>query len=160
LIERPGDSECRIVPEDGPFTGRIVASSGLVEDLGGFRKDEEAVRKAFGYPEKLELAIVVTRLEVEGGPPAEVGRVSAKIDGDVPDVTGENADEFTLWVPELVMKAAEYTPRGKRLVILGEDRGKAERGEGFFVEDFSEPPACVTVALGLQNFYIAQGGFT
>ena len=34
--------------------------------------------------------------EVESGPFAEVRGVGPKIDGDVPDVSGEDADEFAL----------------------------------------------------------------
>ena len=159
-MERPGDREFRIVPEDGTLAGRVVATSRFVEDLSGLGKDEEPVSEAFGNPEKFEFALVIAGLEVEGGPAAEIGRITAEIYGDVPDMAGENADEFALRMPELVVKAAENTASGKRLVVLGEGRGKAERSKGVGVEDFSEPSARIAKASGFEDFYIAQGGIT
>ncbi len=57
---------------------------------------------------------------MEARPFAEVGRVAAKIDGDVPNMTGEDADEFALRLAELVMQAAEHALDGKGLVVLDE----------------------------------------
>jgi hypothetical protein len=37
---------------------------------------------------------------VEAGVLAEVGGVGAEVDGDVPDVAGEDADEFALLAAE------------------------------------------------------------
>jgi hypothetical protein len=76
--------------------------------------------EAFGDPKELELVVRGVSFEVEAGPFAEVGRVAAKIDGDVPDMTGEDADEFALRLAELVMQAAEHAFDGKRLVVLNE----------------------------------------
>jgi len=75
--------------------------------------------EAFGDPKELELVVRGASFEVEAGPFAEVGR-AAKIDGDVPDMTGEDADEFALRLAELVMQAAEHAFDGKRLVVLNE----------------------------------------
>ena len=160
MIERPGNTEFGIIPEDRTFAGRVVAACGLVEDFGGLGENEEAMSKAFGDPEELEFAVVIAGLEIESGPATEVGRVTAEINGDVPDVTGENADEFALWMAELVVETTENTACGKRLIVLSEDGGKAERGKGVCIENFGEPTACVAVTLGLQDLYIAQGGVT
>jgi hypothetical protein len=160
LIDRPRDGEFGIVPENGTLARRVVAASGLVEDFGGLGENEKAMCKAFGYPEELEFAVLIAGLEIEGGPAAEVGRVATKIYGNVPDVAGEDPDEFTLWMTELVVETAKNTARGKRLVVLGKGRWKAKRSEGLCVKDFSEPSTCVAVAFGLQDFYIAQGGVT
>ena len=116
--------------------------------------------KAFGYPEEFEFACLVTGLQLECCPAPKVRRFTAEIDGDVPDVAGENADEFTLRMTELVMKATEYSSSGERLVVLGEGRGKTERSKRIGIEDFGEPAAWVAIAPGLQDFYIAQGGIT
>src|ERR1700758_1144353 len=96
LIERPRDGKVGIIPNDSTFTWGVVPAGCFVKDLGSFRENKKAVRKAFGNPEKFEIAIVVAGLEVEGGPAAEVGRVAAEINGDVPDVAGEDPDEFSL----------------------------------------------------------------
>lgn len=86
VIEGPGDGEVGVVPEDGALTGGIVAAGGFVEDFGGLGEHEEAVGEAFGDPEHFELAFGVAWAEVEAGPLAEVRRVAAEVDGDVPDV--------------------------------------------------------------------------
>ena len=66
----------------------MVEVGGLVEDFGGVGEDEEAVGEAFGDPEELE----GVGAEVEAGPFAEVGGVGAEVDGDVPDMAGEDAN--------------------------------------------------------------------
>lgn len=112
--------------------------------------------EAFGNPKELEFAFVITRFEMETCPSPKVARVAAEIDGDVPDVARENTHEFPLRVAELVMKAAKYTTCGERLIVLREGVRKTKRYKSVGVEDFSKPSPCVTVTLGLQNFYIAQ----
>ena len=57
---------------------------------------------------------------MEARPFAKVGRVAAKIDGHVPDVTGEDAHEFALWLLNLVVQPAEYALHRKGLVVLHE----------------------------------------
>jgi len=54
LIERPGDVEGGIIPDDTAFAGWVVEVGGAVEDLGGLGQDEEAVSEAFGDPEELK----------------------------------------------------------------------------------------------------------
>jgi hypothetical protein len=98
----------------------VVEIGGLVEDLGRVGEDEEAVSEAFGDPEELEVIVPRLSFEVEACPFAEVGRVAAEIDGDVPDMPGEDADKFALGLAELVMQAANHTLDGKRLVVLDE----------------------------------------
>ena len=100
--------EGRVVPEDGAFSCGVVEVGGFVEDFGGVGEDEEAVGEAFGNPKELEIVGGGLGFEVESGPFAEVGGVAAQIDGDVPDVAGEDADEFALGFAELVVQAAEY----------------------------------------------------
>ena len=118
------------------------------------------MREAFGNPEELEFTLVIAGFEIERGPTAEVRRVATEVDSDIPDVAGEDADEFSLGMTELVVETAENAAGGKRLVVLSEGRGKSERGEGVGIENFSEPAARVAVAFRLQDFYIAQGGIT
>jgi hypothetical protein len=61
---------------------------------------------------------------------------------------------------QLVVETAEDTARRKRLIVLSEDGRETERGKGVRIENFGEPTACVAIAFGLQDFYIAQGGIT
>ena len=57
---------------------------------------------AADWPER---AYAFTRCPRESGPFSEVRGVAAKIDGYVPDVSGEDADEFALRLLELVVQA-------------------------------------------------------
>jgi hypothetical protein len=128
-LQRPGDIESTVVPEDRTFSSWIVEISSLVEDFGGIGENEEAVGKAFRDPEELELVARSFGSQVESRPPSEVWGVAAEIDGDVPDVTGEYADELALRSGELVMQPAEDTFNRKRLIVLDELSGKTGRGK-------------------------------
>lgn len=86
--------------------------------------------EAFGDPEELKVVVGRLRFEMETGPFAKVGRASAQIDGDVPNMTGEDADQFALWLTELVMQATEHAFDREGLVILNELCGEAGVGEG------------------------------
>jgi len=88
------------------------------------------VGEAFGDPEELEFVVRRLSFEVEAGPFAEVGRVATEIDGDVPDMPGEDADKFALGLAELVMQAAEHAFDGKGLVVLDELFRETGGGEG------------------------------
>jgi hypothetical protein len=119
-LQRPGDIESTVAPEDRTFSGWIVEISSLVEDFGGIGEDEEAVGKAFRDPEELELVAWSFGSQVESRPLPEVRGVAAEIDGDVPDVAGEYADELALRAGELVMQAAQDAFNRKRLIVLNE----------------------------------------
>jgi hypothetical protein len=91
---------------------------------------------------------------MKAGPFAEIGRVAPKIDGDVPDVTGEDTDELALGLIELVMQAPKNPFRGERLIILNEMAGKAGRRKDGLVENLSKPTATIAKAFGLKEFDI------
>ena len=85
--------------------------------------------EALWDPEELKVVVRGLSFEVEPRPFAEVGRVAAKIDGDIPDMAGKDADEFALRLAELVMQASEHAPDGKRLVVLDEPFRKTGGGK-------------------------------
>jgi hypothetical protein len=149
-FEGPGDVEGRVVPEDRAFAGRVVGIGGLVEDFGGVREYKEAVGKAFGDPEELEIIVRGLGLEVEAGPLAEVRGVPPEVDGDVPDVAREDADELTLGLAKLVVKTAQHALDGEGLIILDELSGEAGGLECCLIEYFCEPTATIPKALGLD----------
>lgn len=124
LFQRPGDVEGRIVPENGAFSGRMIEVGSLVENFGGIGEDEEAVGKAFRDPQELELIAWRFALQVEPGPFSEVRGATPEIDGDVPDMAGEDADQLTLGLGELVMQAPENAFDGEGLIVLDELGGK------------------------------------
>lgn len=112
--------------------------------------------EAFRDPEHLELARVIVRFEVEAGPAAEVGGVAAEVDGDVPYMTGEDANQLSLRMSKLVVQATEDATSGRRLIVLREGVGKAKGDEGIGVENFGEPASGIAMPLWLQNLYVAQ----
>jgi hypothetical protein len=85
--------------------------------------------EAFGNPEELNSVVCRLSFEMEAGPFTEVRRVAAKVYGNVPDMPGEDADQFALRLAKLVMQTAEHALDGKRLVVLDELFRKAGRGK-------------------------------
>lgn len=104
--EWPVDGEIRVVPEDAAFVFRGVVVGGLVQELGHFAGDIEAVGEAFGDP---ELALVVGA-EDDADPLAEGGGAAAQIDGHVKNFAGDDADQFSLGLLDLVVQAAQDAP--------------------------------------------------
>ncbi len=130
----------------------MIEIGGFVEDLGGIGEDEEAVSEAFGDPEELEGVGV----EVEAGPFAEVGGAWAEVYSDVPDMAGEDADELSLGLSELIMEAAEDAFGGERLVILKKLGGKTGGREGGLVVNFCKPAATISETVGFNEFYVRK----
>lgn len=89
---------------------------------------------------------------MESGPFSEVWGGGPEVDGDVPDVSGEDANEFSLGKAELVVEAADDSFGGEGLVLLDEVRGEVLGGEGVLVEDFSKPSATICEAACLDEF--------
>ena len=114
--------------------------------------------EALGNPEELELSGFVQRLQVESGPFAEVRGVAAQIDGDIPDMAGEDPDEFSLGLTKLVMQSTENPPCGKRLIILYEFRGEPGGGKAISIEYFGKPAAIIAKTLRLHQFDVKQRG--
>ena len=114
--------------------------------------------KAFRDPEGLEFSIFRQGFKVESGPLAEIGRVAAEIDGYIPNVAGEDADELPLRLAELVVKSAEDALSGKGLIVLNELTRESGGREGTLVENFREPTATIAKAPGLNQFDIEQRG--
>ena len=86
--------------------------------------------ESLGDPKHLNFIGRGKGLEVKAGPFAEAGRVRAEIDRDVPDVAGEDADEFSLGFDQLIVEAAQHTPDGEGLIVLDEAGGQAGGREG------------------------------
>ncbi len=112
------------------------------------------MRKAFGNPKRLEVSGLSEGLEMKPGPFAEVRRVGAEIDRDVPDMPGEDANEFPLGLAKLIVEPTENSPSRKGLVILNKLSRETCGGEGFLIENFCEPAATIAKALGLNKLDI------
>lgn len=157
-LDGPGDVKGGVVPDDGTFALGIVEMGGFIEDLGGFGEDKKTVSKTFGDPERLEISGIREWLEVKASPLAEVGRATAKIDGDIPYMAGEYADELPLGFAELIMESAKDALGGEGLVVLNELGGKVGLREGSLIEDLCEPAAIIAKTFGLNKFDVEQRG--
>jgi len=93
---------------------------------------------------------------VEAGPLSEVRRVWANIDGYVPDVACEYANEFSLGFSELVVEPPQHAPNRIRLIVLNKLGGKTGRGKGRLVEYLCEPTATISKAAGLNKFDVPE----
>jgi len=144
------DVERRVVPENGALASRVVKIGGFIEDFGGFREYEEAVRKALRDPKQFEFSLVVAGLQVKAGPFAKVGRAAAEVDGDVPDMAGENTDEFALRFSKLIMEAAEDSLHREGLIVLDKARRETSSGKRGRVKYFGEPTATIPKTSGLK----------
>jgi hypothetical protein len=80
----------------------VVEVGSLVENLCGIRENQESVGKSLRNPEEFE----GVGFEMEAGPFAEVGGVTAEVDGNVPYVAGKNTDELSLGAAELIVEAS------------------------------------------------------
>lgn len=116
------------------------------------------MRKAFGNPKRLDVSGFSEWLEMKPGPFAEIRRVAAEIDRDVPDVPGEDANEFPLGLAKLIVKPTENSPSRKGLVILNELSRETSIGERFLIENFREPAATIAEASGLNQLNVVQRG--
>lgn len=154
-FERPGYVERRIVPENRTFASRIVRIGGFVENLSGFRDNQKAMGETLRNPQKFEIVGKRLGFEVEARPFAEIGRIPPEIHGDIPDMAGEDADEFSLRLAKLVVKSAKHATDRKRLIVLHEVRRELLGGIGRFIENFCKPAATIAEAPGLNKLDVA-----
>lgn len=157
-VERPADIEGRVAPEYRPLALGIVVTGCFVKDFGGFGEDKEPMSEALRDPEELDISGFGQRLQVEPGPFAEIRRVAAQVNRHVPDMAGEDPDEFALGLTKLVMQPAENPPGGEGLIILNEFRGKTGGGKGILIENFGKPAAAIAKTLRLHQFDVKQRG--
>ena len=157
-VERPANIERGIVPEDGALALGIVVTRCLVKDFRSLGEDQEPVSEALRDPEELELSGLGQWPQVEPGPFAEVRGVAAKIDRYIPDMAGEDPDEFALGLTKLVMKPTKNSPGGERLVILNEFSRKTGGSEAILIEYFGKPAAIIAKTLRLHQFDVKQRG--
>ncbi len=90
---------------------------GLVEDVRRLRQGEKPVGEARRHPQLS--AVLGGELDTE--PSSEGRRRGPDVDGDVPDRTGDDADELALrlW-RDLVVETSQHAPLRVRVVVLDE----------------------------------------
>ena len=105
--ELPVNRQIGVVPANAALGTWLIVVGGFVEEFGGFGEDEEAVGETFRNPEGVDFSFIGEGLEMEAGPFAEVGGVAAEVDGYIPDMAGEDADELSLRLAKLVVETSE-----------------------------------------------------
>lgn len=87
---------------------------------------------------------------MESCPFSEVCGAAAKVDCDVPNMTGEHADEFPLRFVNLIVEAAKNAFGREGLIVLYEAAGESGGSEDRGVVKFGEPTATILKAPGLK----------
>ena len=114
---------------------------GLVKKLSCFAGDDKAMGKARWHP---QLALVVCR-QFNAHPFAEVGRRATQIDCHVKHSALGHANQFALWILDLVMQATQHPLAGFAVVVLNEIHIQASRLLNvFLIEALKEEAAVIT----------------
>jgi hypothetical protein len=111
----PRNGEIRIVPEDAALVVGSVVVAALVEKLDDIGQRQEAVRKSGG---NINLILLGSR-EKNAGPLAKVRRAETNVDGDVQSFALNYPTEFCLGMMQLVVKTAQRSEGGTRVVVFG-----------------------------------------
>ena len=133
--------------------GRIIIGA-FVEELGAVLEAEEAMGEAGRDPE--QLPDLGGQLETE--PLAEMGRGAPNVDDDVEGTTGDNADELTLGLLELVMEAAQHAAGRTAVIVLDEDGVNAGGGIVASAPGFEEEAAIVAEDLRFDQLEVGMRG--
>ena len=103
-IQRPLNSDLRIIPNKTALVLGSVIIRGFIQDVRELGQDKKSVRESRWNP---KLPVVVLA-EFTAHPLTECWFGFAKIDGDVKYASPHHADEFSLRLPNLVMQTPEY----------------------------------------------------
>src|SRR5208282_6421224 len=101
--------------------GRIKVSR-LVDDVGGFRHDSEAVSKSPRNPQHE----FVLAGKCEGFPFAEGGRALTEVERNIKYLASDGADQFSLRLTNLVVQTADNIFFGIRMIVLHKRLWNAE----------------------------------
>ena len=102
---RPLDIDRWIIPWDAAFACRVIDIGAFINELSMITQDKETVGKPFRDIEH----ILDFFIEDDAGPFAEGRAVGTAVDGDVKYLSPCDADQFSLRMVFLEMKAAQHT---------------------------------------------------
>src|SRR5947208_520804 len=77
-------------------------------------------------------------------PAPEPRGTSAEVTGDIKMFTGGDSSQFPLWVPDLIVQAAQNIARGKRVVVLYKFLHDPQFGHSPFVVAFQKKTTAVS----------------
>jgi hypothetical protein len=90
-----------------------------------------------------ELASILPR-ELDPGPPAEGGRASADIHGDIENRPAHDLDQLRLRTAELVVKASQGAPHGMGVVYLDDGRPETLPSIALLLVDLHQEAAVIS----------------
>src|SRR6266700_2230170 len=76
-------------------------------------------------------------------PAPERRRAAAQVNGDIKNFSDGDSHQFPLWVPDLIVQAAQYISARKRVIILYKFIHNPQLGHGLFVVAFQKKTASV-----------------
>src|SRR5207245_10774570 len=77
-------------------------------------------------------------------PAPERRRAAAQVNGDIKNFSGGDSHQFPLWVPDLIVQAAQNIARGKRVVVLYKLLHDPQFGHSPFVVAFQKKTTAVS----------------
>jgi|GEM_PF-5679173 len=90
-----------------------------------------------------QLPVVLCR-QFDPNPLSECGALSAKIDCNIKDCTAGRPYQLPLWLPNLIVQAAEYSPMTPTVIVLYEiDIRSHGCREGVSIKAFEKETSCV-----------------
>ena len=123
----------------------------------------ERTRKPWAKPSGIQIissgSVGARRLRCTPDVLAELRGLGAEVDGDIPDVAGEDAEELALGLAELVMEAAKDSLARERLVVLDEVVSDPGACEGDTAEDLGEPSTVVAEDARTEKFLHRSGRY-
>jgi hypothetical protein len=131
-----------------------VKISGFIKNFRTLGKDHEAMGKARWNPEHSAIA----GAQRFSYPLAKGGGVTAKIDGDVEDLSAQTANQLSLGLLHLIVKAADHVFVGKRLVVLNKGAENAEVRQNPFIVAFKKGASGVFENPRFQELHIGNHG--
>ncbi len=114
------------------------------------------MRKAFWYPQKLQLALRVARLQMKSLPAAERRRIPPQIQRHIPNVPGNHSDQLSLRPVQLVMQPAQHTAHRARLVVLHKLCRQTSLAIRPRIEHLGKPAAVVPISFRSYKLHVAQ----
>ena len=154
LVDRPVDSDLRVVPGDHKFVGPVVVVVAFVLHVGGLADHTEAVSKT---ARDVELAKVVLRQDA-AGPTQKRRRAAPDVHGDIEDLASRNANQLRLLPAALEVESAQSGAAGPRVVVLNPRSLQAAFTERGRVVALQEEAAAVPVNRGIDDHHVGQSG--
>src|SRR5687768_3708770 len=147
LVNRPLDSDERIVPHNPSVVRRFVRNGAFVDHVGNFRQYTEPMGETLGHPERGEVFIA----QLHSEPLCEGWRTAPDIHCDVEDLSARDVNQLPLWMVQLVMESPHDRLRRPAVVVLGEVLRQRRTGKAPGAESLQEESALIAEDLRVKE---------